>query len=104
METHCLSDAPPEVLVQGDVLHADEVGVDQADDQVIEDADVLDSDSDKRQVCEVRQNIGNTKPWPETAGHRSAAMAAVKGSEKPCFAVEIAGGRKRGAARCRARP
>ena len=46
METHYLSDAPPEVLVQGDVLHADEVGVDQADDQVIEDADVLDSDSD----------------------------------------------------------
>ena len=32
--------------MQGDVLRAAEVGVDQADDQVIEDADVLDSDSD----------------------------------------------------------
>ena len=46
METHCLSDAPPEVLVQGDVLPAEEVGVDQADDRVKEDVDVLDLDSD----------------------------------------------------------
>ena len=30
----------------GDVLRADEVGVDQTEDQLLEDADILDSDSD----------------------------------------------------------
>ena len=45
--------------MQGDVLHADEVGVDQADDQVIEDADVLDSDSD---VPLLGLGLGETEP------------------------------------------
>ena len=58
METHYLSDAPPEVLVQG-VLHADEAGVDQADDRVIEDADVPDSDSD---VPLLGLGLGETEP------------------------------------------
>ena len=52
------SDAPHEVLVQGDVLRADEVGVGQTDDQVIEDADVLALDSD---VPLLRLGLGETK-------------------------------------------
>ena len=32
--------------MRGDVLRAEEVGVDQAEDRAIEDADILDSDSD----------------------------------------------------------
>ena len=69
METHYLSDAPPEVLVQGDVLHADEVGIDQADDRVIEDADVLDSDSD---VALLGLGLGETE---------QAEVAALLGPE-----------------------
>ena len=150
--------------MQGDVLQADEVGIDQSDDQVIDDAEVLDSDSDvpllglglgetsqpkwqlrsdlkrrhcclepclaslsqsrrwrcsndaadvspsvpvspdRRQVCEVRQNHRNTKPLLETTGHRFTAVAEVKGSEEPCFALNTAGRKRRGNARCRARP
>ena len=39
---------------------------------------------------EVRQNHRNTKPLPETTDRRFTAVAEVKGSEKPCFAMEIA--------------
>ena len=50
--------------MQGDVLRADEVGVDQADGQVIEDADILDSDSD---VPLLGLGLGETEPAEKVA-------------------------------------
>ena len=52
--------------MQGDVLHADEVGVDQADDQVIDDAKVFDSDSD---VPLLGLELGETEPAEVAASH-----------------------------------
>ena len=45
--------------MQGDVLRADEVGVGQTDDQVIENADILDLDSD---VPRLGLGLGETEP------------------------------------------
>ena len=90
LETHCPSDAPHEVLVQGDVLHAEEVGVDQADDQAIEDADVLDSDSD---IPLLGLGLGETEPAEVAAplGPEPASLlpGALPGEPEPVEEVAL---------------
>jgi hypothetical protein len=50
--------------VPGDVLRPEEVGVDQTDDQLLEDADILDSDSD---VPLLGLGLGETEPAEKVA-------------------------------------
>ena len=63
--------------MQGDVLHADEVGVDQADDQVIDDAEVLDSDSD---VPLLGIGLGETEPAEVAASLRPEPALLLPGA------------------------